>query len=144
MLAIVRSVMNWHATRTDDYNPPIVRGMNRRSAKEQSRKRILDDHEIVKVWKAAGDFGAFGGIVRMCLLTAQRLRKVSMMRRADVVDGVWTIATEDREKGNAEVLKLPPLALAVIHQRPYRCADGQRQQSPRGEIPERGKPGGSS
>jgi integrase len=118
VLAIVRSVMNWHAIRADDYNPPIVRGMKRQSAKEQSRKRILDDHEIVEVWNACGDFGAFGGIMRMCLLTGQRLRKVSMMRWADVVDGVWIIPTEDREKGNAEMLKLPPLALAVIESQP--------------------------
>jgi hypothetical protein len=32
----------------------------------------------------------------------------------DIADGVWTIATEQREKGNAGVLKLPPVAVAII------------------------------
>src|SRR5262249_43845801 len=29
MLAIARAVMNWHASRCDDYSPPLVKGMRR-------------------------------------------------------------------------------------------------------------------
>ena len=29
VLTTLRSIMNWHATRTDDYMPPIIRGMGR-------------------------------------------------------------------------------------------------------------------
>ena len=58
---------------------------------------------------------AFGGFVRPPLLTAQRADKVRTLRRSDISpDGVWTIRTEKREKGNAGVLQLPALALDII------------------------------
>jgi hypothetical protein len=44
VLGVVRSIMNWFATRHDYYNPPIVRGMKRR--KSVARERVLDDGEL--------------------------------------------------------------------------------------------------
>ena len=62
-LAYVRKVMNWHASRSDEFRSPIVRGMARTSGKERARARILTDDELRAVWKAAeataGPFGAF-------------------------------------------------------------------------------------
>ncbi len=40
------------------------------------------------------------------------------MQWTDVVDGVWTIRAEPREKGNAGVLKLPTLAVDIISSQP--------------------------
>jgi integrase len=118
VLTIVRSIMNWFATRNDDYHPPIIRGMRRQNPKEQTRKRILSDDEIRTIWKAAEDSGTFGAIVRMCLLTAQRNGKVSTMRWADIsADGEWTIPKEAREKDSGGVLVLPEAALAIIRGR---------------------------
>jgi hypothetical protein len=34
-LAVVRKVMNWYASRSDDFHSPIVRGMDRRKQKER-------------------------------------------------------------------------------------------------------------
>jgi len=42
-LAHVRKIMNWHATRTDNFRSPIVRGMARTKPGERKRDRILDD-----------------------------------------------------------------------------------------------------
>ena len=67
-LAIIRKVMNWHASRSDDFLSPIVRGMARTI--EQARDRILSDDEIRKVW--AANSGIFGAYVRFLLLTAAR------------------------------------------------------------------------
>ncbi len=53
LLAYIRRVMNWHATRSDDYRSPIVRGMARTSSKERARQRVLSDDELRAVWKAA-------------------------------------------------------------------------------------------
>ena len=36
------------------------------------------------------------------------------MKWSDIKDGVWTIATEKREKGNAGALRLPPVAVEII------------------------------
>jgi integrase len=115
VLSIVRAVMNWYATRNDDYVPPIVRGMQRRSAHAQARARTVDDAEIARIWVAADTASSFGAIVRLCLLTAQRSRKVAAMKWADVSpEGEWTIPAEPREKNTAGSLMLPKAALDII------------------------------
>jgi integrase len=120
VLAIVRGIMNWFATRHDDYSPPIVRGMRRTNPKERERARILDDSELVAVWKAAESNGTFGAIIRLSLLTAQRRRKILSMRWADIsIDGVWTIPSVAREKGTAGEMLLPELALDIIRAQPH-------------------------
>src|SRR5262249_39513834 len=62
--------------------------------------------------------GAFGGLVRMALLTGQRVGKLARMKWQDVKDGVWCIRTEAREKGNAGDLVLPKEALAILDELP--------------------------
>jgi integrase len=119
ILAYVRSIMNWYATRHDGYMPAIVKGMRRQAPKAQARDRVLDDAEIRAVWQAAESAGTFGAFVRVLLLSAQRREKVAAMRRADVaVDGTWTIPTEAREKGSAGEIKLPPAAIDIIRAQP--------------------------
>jgi integrase len=120
VLAVLRSMMNWFQTRDENYVSPIVKGMKRdkRAASERARDRILSDDEIRAVWNACEEMGTYGGIVRLLLLTAQRLDKVRTMRRDDIKDGVWTIRSEPREKGNAGELKLPKLALDIIAAQP--------------------------
>jgi integrase len=117
VLAIVRGICNWFATRDDDYVSPIVRGMRRTDPKSRKRERILDDEELRAVWKQAEAGGTFGVIVRLCLLTAQRREKIAAMKWDDIsVDGVWRIPQAEREKGTAGDLKLPDAALAVIRE----------------------------
>ena len=115
VLATIRGITNWYATRVDDYVSPVVRGMRQRS---EPRSRILDDDELKLVWKQAEANGAFGAIIRLLLLTAQRREKCVTLKWSDIVDGVWTIATADREKGNAGSLALPAQALAIIEAQP--------------------------
>src|SRR5215471_6172857 len=61
-LATVRRVLNWHASRSDDFRSPIVRAMARTKPKERARERVLSDVELKAVWEAAeaakGPFGA--------------------------------------------------------------------------------------
>ena len=38
-LAIIRKIMNWHATRSDDFRSPIVKGMARTKPSESARSR---------------------------------------------------------------------------------------------------------
>jgi integrase len=90
-------------------------GMRRTSTKERARNRILDDNEIRALWKVAEANGTLGALVRMLLLTGQRLSKVAAMRWGDIdVQGVWRIPTEAREKANASELPLPPMAIAIL------------------------------
>jgi integrase len=115
VLGVLRSVMNWHAARIDDYAPPIVRGMRRDDPQAKKRARILDDEEIRRLWAAADTSGPFGAFVKLALLTAQRRHKIVSMRWQDVtVDGVWNIPVEAREKGSGGTLVLPEAAVQAI------------------------------
>ena len=111
-LQVFSSMANWHATRSRHYRSPLVKGMRR--GKATKRDRILNDDELRAVWKQAETNGTFGALVRLALLTAQRQDKLASMKWSDVKDGVWTIATEEREKGNAGELVLPDAAVAII------------------------------
>jgi integrase len=112
--------------------------MLRQNPKAQARARILDDDEIRLIWKQTEANGAFGGIVRVCLLSAQRSRKVSTMKWSDVtLDGEWTIPAEAREKETAGTLLLPEAALAVIRAQPH-LASNPYVFAGRGDGPYRG------
>ena len=116
VLAIVRAICRWYAARNDDYVIPIAPGMRRTDPKARERKRILSDDEIRRLWRIESPFADF---CRLALLTAQRRDKVASMCWQDVnVDGVWTIPTEAREKGNAGELVLPANALEIIKRQP--------------------------
>jgi len=117
-LAIIRKLMHWYQARNDDYVSPVVRGMNRYKPADHKGKRILNDEEIRALWACTAEMGTYGALVRLLLLTAQRCAKVVAMHWDDLADGVWTIPTERREKGNAERLRLPQLALDVITKQP--------------------------
>jgi integrase len=118
VLGVIRACMNWYASRSDSYVTPIVKGMMRDKAKP--RDRMLTDDEIAQVWHAAGEVGTYGAIVRMCLLTGQRLAKVAGMRWEDVDEatGTWTVPQREREKGTGGALVLPELALEIIRSQP--------------------------
>jgi integrase len=119
VLAHIRKMANWFATRNGEYVSPIVKGMNRSNPGERRRKRILSDDEIRLLWRTTADLGSYGGLVRLLLLTTQRRQKCGTMKRTDIVDGLWSIrSASEREKGTLEQVRLPPLALAVIQAQP--------------------------
>jgi integrase len=138
VLATVRSIMTWYAVENDKYTPKVVPKMKRdkREVGEKARKRILSKDEIRAVWQACDDFPVYGDLVRMLLLTGQRLRKVSAMRHSDIAethevelkrgdktvpvafDNVWIVPTEPREKGNIGAVALPALAVQIIERQP--------------------------
>ena len=149
VLATIRSVMNWYQSRDENYSSPLVKGM--RKGKPEARDRILNDNEIRRVWQAAGASGTFGALLKMLLLTAQRREKVTSMCWDDVVDGVWTIRAEEREKGTPGALKLPQLALDVIAEQrdqrrlagnPYIFAGSLRGRRPKQDTPKDERPSG--
>jgi integrase len=65
------------------------------------------------VWNADG---LLGNLTKLALLTGQRIDKIYSMRWDDIKDGVWTIRTGEREKGNAGSLRLPQMALDILEQ----------------------------
>jgi integrase len=119
VLAVIRAAANWLRDRADSYAPPFGGIRSRVALQDRKRSRILSDAEIRAVWQAAGAAGSYGALVKLLLLTGQRLDKVRTLRWSDIApDGTWTIRTEKREKGNPGSLRLPQLALDIIAAQP--------------------------
>jgi integrase len=118
ILTVVRSLMGWYASRSDDWTPPVARGMRRQNPSESARSRVLTDDELRSIWSAAETAGTYGGMIRMLLLTGQRLAKVQNMKWSELDGGAWTMPTAVHEKQNAGTLILPQLALDVIAAQP--------------------------
>lgn len=127
LLAALSKLFAWYASRDDDYSSPIVRGMSRTKPRERARKRVIgmtldgqpNDAELRLFWRTASEAGTYGAYLQTCLLTAQRRAKVLTMRRDAVTDdGIWAMQTEAREKSNAGLLDLPPMALNIIAAQP--------------------------
>jgi integrase len=108
-LAVIRKIMNWHATRADDFRSPIVRGMARVKAKERARERTLTDDELRAVWRAAdATEGPFGALVQFLLLTAARRNEAAHMKRSELSAGEqsidWTLPAA-RNKTKVDLIR---------------------------------------
>jgi integrase len=124
-LSIMRGIANWFSTRDDSYLSPFatVKAKGMRRSRSKPRARILDDAEIRAAWAQAGGLGTYGAFVKLLLLTAQRRDAVRNMRWSDLAlsdDGglIWTMAKEERQKGNAGKIKLPAAAVQIINALP--------------------------
>ena len=102
-LAILREILNWHASRSDEFRSPIVRGMARGKPKERARSRTLTDAEVQAVWRAADGYaGPWRAFVKYLLLTATRRNEAARMTWDEMSAGNWTIPA-DRYKTKGEV-----------------------------------------
>jgi integrase len=113
-LAVVRKVMNWHVSRSDDFLSPIVRGMERVKPEERARERTLTDNELRAVWRAAeASAGPFGRMVRFILLTAARRTEAGAMTWGELNDE-WTLPAS-RNKTKVDLVRpLSAEAWAVL------------------------------
>jgi integrase len=115
-LAILGKVLNWHASRSDDFVSPVVRGMARTFRSKLARDRVLTGDEIRKVWGANGR--VFGAYVRFLLLTAARRNEVAQMEWAEVDGGDWLLPA-GRNKTGVELLRpLSHQAQAILQALP--------------------------
>jgi integrase len=109
LLALIRRILHWHAERSDDYEPPLLRLKPRKSASEQARDRVLDDRELAAVWKVSGEWDdPFAKLVRFLLLTAARRNEAALMAWSEIDDGVWTLPAA-RNKAAARSSKVKDL-----------------------------------
>ena len=115
VLAYLRRIMTWHASRSDDFRSPIVRCMARTRPSQRRRQRVLSDAETRAVWRVAEVApGAFGYLVQYLLLTATRRTEAAAMRRSEVVGDDWIIPHERYKTGLELVIPLSPTAQAVL------------------------------
>lgn len=115
VLAALRKLMNWHASRSDDFNSPIVKGMARTKPRERRRQRILSDDELRAVWKAAeATEGPYSKLVRFILLTMARRNEASRMTRKERQGDDWTIPGNRHKSKKDFLLPLSPQAAALL------------------------------
>jgi len=123
VLAYISKVMNWHASRDDEFRSPIVRGMGRIKPADHARERVLTDEELRAIWQAAESAtGPFGSFVRFALLTATRRNEAAHMRRDELSNGDWIMPAE-RMKGKKghkrdHLVPLSAAAKAIIDDLP--------------------------
>jgi integrase len=119
-LALIRTIMNWHAARADSFVPPIVRKMARTSTKKRARRRTLTDDEIRAIWNSK-ESGAFPALLKFLLLTGARRAEAANMRWEEIDGESWTLPAR-RNKANLDLVRpLSTAALAVIESQKRDC-----------------------
>jgi integrase len=89
--------------------------------REVTRDRVLSDEELGRVIKAAREIGrAFGGIVELLALTAQRRDEVAQLSwdELDLDKRVWTMPGSRTKNGKPHLVHLSEPATRVIKSRP--------------------------
>ena len=93
ILAYLRRIFTWHASRVDDFNSPIVQGMGRYDAKANEGKRVLSDDELRTIWTATEpDEKApqpFHALIRFLLLTGARRKEGREMSWGEIDGTEW-------------------------------------------------------
>jgi integrase len=134
-LAVIRKIMNWHATRADDFRSPIVRGMARVKPKERARERVLADDEVRAIWVAAeAGQGPFVRMVQFLLLTAARRSEAADLEQSEINGSDWTLPAA-RNKTKLDLVRpLSNAAQDVLRKAP-KLADCRYVFSTDGEHP---------
>jgi integrase len=110
--------MRWALARGDlDRNP--MDGMKKPAA-PRTRTRVLSDDEIRNLWnglpKTLAKSKSCQRIVRLCLVTGQRVGEVAGMRRAelDLTKREWHLPSTRTKNGHAHRVALSDLAIRII------------------------------
>ena len=114
-LAAVRKLFNWCLARDVIQVSPC--SLIEPPAPERSRDRILNDDELRLVWNAAGtDPSPFGPLVKLLILTGQRLAEVGGMRwdELDLANKLWTLPAERVKNGERHEVPLSDAALGIL------------------------------
>lgn len=119
ILSNIRKLFNWCVERGIVEISPI-NGL-KAPTKEESRDRVLEDHEIVRLLRACrNDVYPFRQFVPILLATAQRRGELAEMRWSEVdLDAKqWVIPADRSKNGKPHVVPLSPYALDFLNEVP--------------------------
>jgi integrase len=142
----VRAMIRWARGRGDlDLN--LAEGM-KRPTETRERDRVLSADEIRTMWTEldrADMWETTRRIIRLCLITGQRVGEIAGMRESEISRDVWAIPPERSKNGREHTVPLSDLALAIMEQQRAdvrRLADRKRRAvsdflfpGPGGEAP---------
>jgi integrase len=111
----LRSILRWAVARGDLDHDPIA-GMPPPPG-GKPRERVLSDDEIKTLWlKLPEALPRYAPILRLCLLTAQRVGEVAGMRREelDLKQRLWSLPGTRTKNGHAHAVPLSSAAMEII------------------------------
>lgn len=115
--AVLRRLFRWAVGRGDLERSPLE-GMETPAA-VKARDRVLDDHELRRVWLASAGAGKlFGPIVRLLIITGQRREEVTGLSWNEInrENRTWTLPGERSKNREANVIPLSDLAVGILDQ----------------------------
>src|SRR5262249_46938364 len=109
----LRKMFGWLVEqRRVDANPCV--GVHRPETPE-ARERVLTDGEIAKLWAATEKLGApFGSVLKLLLLTGQRLNEIAALRSEEVVGDEIHLPASRTKNHRAHVVPLSKAAQAIL------------------------------
>jgi integrase len=114
----LRAMLRWAVSRGDlDHSP--IEGM-RKPPGSKPRERVLSDDEIRALWtglpKALARSDQCQRIIKLCLLTGQRVGEVAGMTPAELdrKHRIWNLPGSRTKNGHAHAVPLSPLAVELI------------------------------
>jgi integrase len=114
-LAVIRRIMRWHSSRSDEFRSPIVPGMARTKPRERARERILSDEESRLVWRAAEAGGKpFDLLVMFLLATGCRRSEAAGLCWSELSGSDWILPAARNKTKQELVRPLSRLARAVL------------------------------
>jgi integrase len=123
----LRAMLRWAVNRGDlDHNP--IDGM-KKPATSKPRERVLTDDEIRTLWARLPTVLAKSEtcqrIIKLCLVTGQRVGEVAGMRRAelDFKHALWSLPGSRTKNGHPHSVPLSLTAIGIIKEA---LADGER------------------
>jgi integrase len=120
--AWLRAFFNWLVERDVLVASPCT--SVKRQAKEHARERVLDEAEIVALWRAA-DADVIGPFLKTLLLLGQRRGETAAMRWSEIdkQTRTWTIPKERTKNAKGHTVPLPKQVLKIIEAMPQVVGD---------------------
>jgi integrase len=119
LLARLKHFFKWTVERGILEASPVL-GL-RPPSPESPRDRVLTDHELRAVWKAAEDFGyPFGAAIQLLILTGQRRSEVleAEWSEIDLPGRLWTVPRERSKTDSAHLVPLSDAAADLLSELP--------------------------
>ncbi|MFZ1988147.1 MAG: site-specific integrase, partial [Alphaproteobacteria bacterium] len=116
----LRAMLRWAVKRGDLDHSPIDR-MAKPAPEGAPRERVLSDNEIRLMWNAlaaALRSKAAQRIVKLCLITGQRVGEIAGMRidELDFNRAVWSLPGDRVKNGTAHTVPLSEMAIGIINE----------------------------
>jgi len=120
----IRAMIRWAVARGDlDHNP--IDGMKGPPI-SKPKTRVFSDDEIRTLWWALDDKPEVARVIRLCLITGQRIGEVAGFTEdeLDLSRKVWNIPGSRTKNGHPHSVPLSAMAIEIINQAPSRLSAG--------------------